>query len=72
MNFAPDIKCPVLMNGGLIDPVSPPYGVWAVYNRLGTRQKEIVPLPGHAHDWSAEFDRSAWRWLDSVLSEKRP
>jgi cephalosporin-C deacetylase-like acetyl esterase len=66
MNYAPDIHCPVLMNAGLIDPVSPPYGVWAVYNRLGTTAKEIVDLDGHAHDWSAEFDRRAWRWLDGV------
>jgi cephalosporin-C deacetylase-like acetyl esterase len=64
MNFAPDIRCPVLMNGGLIDPVSPPYSVWAVYNRLSSPDKTIVPLPGLAHDWSAEFDRRAWRWLD--------
>jgi cephalosporin-C deacetylase-like acetyl esterase len=64
MNFAPDIRCPVLMNGGLIDPVSPPLSVWAVYNRLPSKNKTIVPIPGFAHDWSAEFDRRAWRWLD--------
>jgi hypothetical protein len=23
-----------------------------------------VPLPGLGHDWSAEFDRMAWKWLD--------
>lgn len=68
MNYAPDVHCPVLMNAGLIDPVSPPYSVWAVYNRLGSRLKEIVALDGHAHDWSAEFDRRAWRWLDDVLT----
>jgi cephalosporin-C deacetylase-like acetyl esterase len=64
MNFAPDIRCPVLMNAGLIDPVSPPSSVWAVYNRLASRNKTIIPMPGLAHDWSAEFDRRAWRWLD--------
>jgi len=68
MNFAPDIKCPVLMNAGLIDPVSPPYSVWAAYNRLGTGNKTMIPLPGLAHDWSAEFDRRAWRWLDAVMN----
>ncbi len=66
MNYAQDIHCPVLMNAGLIDPVSPPFSVWAVYNRLGTTAKEIVALDGHGHDWSAEFDRRAWRWLDRV------
>ena len=64
MNFAPDVHCPVLMNAGLIDPVSPPFSPWAVFNRLGTSDKEIIPLPGLGHDWSAEFDRMAWHWLD--------
>ncbi|MET3872008.1 acetylxylan esterase [Puniceicoccus vermicola] len=64
MNFAPDVECPVLMNAGLIDPISPAYSVWGIYNRLGTDDKEIVPLAGLGHDWSAEFDRLAWRWLD--------
>jgi cephalosporin-C deacetylase-like acetyl esterase len=63
MNFAPDIHCPVLMNAGLIDPVSPPSSVWAVYNHLGTKHKQMVALPGLAHDWSAAFDRYAWQWL---------
>ena len=66
MNFAPDVKCPVLMNGGLIDPVSPPYSVWAVYNRLQSDNKKIVPVDGHGHDWFAEFDRQAWKWLDKL------
>ena len=67
MSFAPDVRCPVLMNAGLIDRVSPPVGIYAVYRLLGTRDKTLVPLPGLAHDWSAEFDRRAWRWLDERL-----
>ncbi len=69
MNFAPDVVCPVLMNVGLIDRVSPPSGVFAVYNRLRSEKKAIIPLPGLAHDWSAEFDRRAWRWLEKIWSE---
>lgn len=67
MNYAPDIQCAALMNGGLVDPASPPSSVWGVFNRLGSKDKTIVPLPGLAHDWSAEFDRRAWRWLDEKL-----
>lgn len=70
MNFAPDVHCPVLMNAGLIDPVSPPSSVWAVLERLGTKDKTMVPLPGMGHDWSAEFDREAWRWLARVQYKK--
>lgn len=68
MNFAPDIRCPVLMNAGLIDPVSPPYSIWAAFLRIGTPDKKMVPLPGLAHDWSPEFDRQAWRWLADRLT----
>jgi alpha-beta hydrolase superfamily lysophospholipase len=66
---APDIHCPVRMNAGLIAPVSPPHGVWAVFNRLGSKDKSLVALDGHGHDWSAEFDRRAWKWLDRVLNK---
>jgi len=69
MNYAPDIHCPVYCYGGLIDPVSPPFSVYAVYHRLGSKNKAYVPLPGLAHDWSAENDRRAWRWLDQVWKE---
>lgn len=64
VNFAPEVSCPILMNAGLVDPVSYVSGVWATYMRLGSEDKTIVPLPGLGHDWSPEFDRLAWRWLD--------
>ena len=69
MNYAPDIHCPVYCYGGLIDPVSPPFSVYAVYHRLGSKNKTYVPLPGLAHDWSGENDRRAWRWLDQVWKD---
>jgi len=68
LNFAPDVTCPVLMNAGLIDPVSPPSCVFAIFQRLGSVDKTLLPLPGLGHDWSAEFDRRAWRWLDQHLN----
>ena len=67
MNFAPDATCPVMFNAGLIDPVSPPYGVFAAFNRWGGKYKTMVAIDGHAHDWSPEFDRRAFRWLDSIF-----
>jgi len=67
VNFAPYVKCPVLMNAGLIDPISPPTGVYAAYRALKT-QKRIVPLPNLGHDWSPVFDRYAWTWLRGILS----
>ncbi len=67
MNFAPEVRCPVLMNSGLVDGVSPPTGVFAIFHRLGSTDKTLIPLPGLGHDWSSEFDRRAWRWLDEKL-----
>ncbi len=66
-NFAPDVRCPVLMNAGLNDPISPATGVFATYQLIGSKNKQMIPLPGIGHDWSAEFDRRAWRWLDEIL-----
>ena len=68
-NFAQDVRCRVLMSAGLIDPTSPPTSVFGIFNRLGTTGKEMVPLDGLGHDWSAEFDRRAWRWLDQIVNK---
>ncbi len=69
LNFAPLVRCPVLMNAGLIDRVSPPTGIFAVYDALET-EKQIIPLPNTAHDWAPAFDRYAWRWLERKLSSR--
>lgn len=67
MSFAPDVRCSVFMNVGLIDPVSPPSSVFGIFQQLGSKEKQIIPLPGLGHDWSADFDRRAWRWLEEKL-----
>ncbi len=69
VNFAPLVRCPVLMNAGLIDPVSPATGVFATYRSL-TCPKEIVPMPTCGHDISFAFDRHAFRWLEEKLEVK--
>ncbi|MEZ0298260.1 MAG: acetylxylan esterase [Candidatus Methylacidiphilales bacterium] len=66
LNFAPRIQCPVLMNAGLTDPVSPAMGIFALYQRL-TSPRQIIPLPNTAHDWAPAFDTAAWKWLQSVV-----
>jgi cephalosporin-C deacetylase len=68
MSFAPDIHCPVYMNAGLIDPISSATGSWSVFKLIAAKDKTITPEPGLAHDWSSEFDRRAWRWLDKELN----
>ena len=68
MNFVQDISCPVLMNAGLIDKISPPAGVYTVYKGLKTGDKEIIPLPSMGHDWTSVFDIYAWKWLSKHLA----
>lgn len=68
MNFAPSIACPIMFNVGMIDGVSPPSGVFAIYNRIPGQAKSMIALDGLGHDWCAEFDRRAFRWLDRVLA----
>jgi cephalosporin-C deacetylase-like acetyl esterase len=48
VNFAPRIKCPVLVGFGLIDEVCPPEGVMAAANQI-TAPKEVVVLPLSEH-----------------------
>ncbi len=71
LNFAPRITCPVLMNVGLIDPLSPPTSVYAAYLTLGG-PKQIIVLANTGHDWAPAFDRFAWRWLNYRLDTGLP
>jgi cephalosporin-C deacetylase-like acetyl esterase len=71
MNYAPHIQCPVLMNVGLIDPVSPPVSVFSVYQRLNPKLRELVVIPNTAHDWSAAFDIYAWKWVSQQLKANK-
>jgi cephalosporin-C deacetylase len=48
VNFAPRVKCPVLIGVGLIDTTCPSPGVYAAYNQL-QGPKEIVVLPFGEH-----------------------
>ena len=48
VNFAPRIKCPVLVGVGLIDTTCPPPGVWAACNQV-QGPKEVVVLPVAEH-----------------------
>jgi cephalosporin-C deacetylase-like acetyl esterase len=72
-NFAPRVKCPVLIGVGLVDPTCPPTGVYAVFNRLAG-PKEIVPLVRGAHGdkggtHAPYFDRGA-KWQAAMRAGK--
>lgn len=71
VNFASEIECPVLMNIGLVDRISPPCCAYVIFKEIKSKNKEIVFLPNLSHDWCSEFDRYAWRWLEKQLFIKK-
>lgn len=68
VNFARRVRCPVLMNLGLSDPISPATSVYAAYRQI-PGEKQLVILPNTGHDWAPAFDRRAWLWLNEKLDE---
>lgn len=74
-NFAPRIKCPVLVSVGLLDETCPPAGILAAMNLISA-PKEIVLLPksnhqGDGNTQAAYNDRCYNVWLPA-LREGRP
>ncbi len=67
VNFAPNIKCPVLLRVGLLDPVSLPAAVYGLANVL-PGPAEVIPFPEAGHDvggeelWNHKFE-----WLAKIL-----
>lgn len=50
VHFCDTIHCPTLMSIGLEDSVTPPSTVFAAYNHLQTKDKEIEVYPQYAHE----------------------
>ena len=48
MNFAPNIKCPLLVSAGMIDETCPPSGIFSTVNQT-KGPREIVVLPRSDH-----------------------
>jgi cephalosporin-C deacetylase-like acetyl esterase len=70
VNFAPKIKCPVLVGFGLIDEVCPAEGVMAAVNVISS-PKEVVILPLSEHQeidgsQQAFYKRMYGAWLPAL------
>lgn len=50
INFADRISCPIIVNIGLQDNVCPPETGYALFERIGARDKQLYPYDGHGHD----------------------
>jgi cephalosporin-C deacetylase-like acetyl esterase/lysophospholipase L1-like esterase len=68
VNCASRVKVPALVSMGFVDTVTPPVGIWAMFNQL-RGPKEVVPLVAAAHnhqstaEQQAAYTRRAAEWL---------
>lgn len=53
INFAPKIKCPIIVNLGLQDDVCPPETGFAVFRAIGSKDKRLYPYNNCMHDAGA-------------------
>jgi cephalosporin-C deacetylase len=72
LNFAAKIACPIIVNIGLLDNVCPPETGYALFNKIGAKDKRLYTYEGHGHDagrhqHSAIVDRF---FADHLLSER--
>jgi cephalosporin-C deacetylase len=73
-NFAPRIRCPVLVGLGLVDEVCPPAGILAAVNQISS-PKEVIILPqaGHQDEHNthgAYVQRCYSAWLPALREGK--
>jgi len=69
VNFAPDIKCPVLISVGFLDRVSLPAAVYGLFNSL-PGPKQIRALPGAGHEGGgAGLWAHKLAWLKQALGQ---
>jgi len=70
MNFAPKIKCPLLVSIGMIDETCPPAGIFSTVNQTkGPREIVVLPLSDHQGKNNAQkpmMDRMA-AWRQAIL-----
>ncbi|MDP9078422.1 MAG: acetylxylan esterase [Bacteroidota bacterium] len=62
-NFAPMVKCPVLMGIGLLDQFCPPRCSMALYNHISSTNKEYVCVPNSTHEVNFGYFMFQNLWL---------
>jgi cephalosporin-C deacetylase len=69
LNFAPRIKCPILLSVALLDPICPPSTGFAVYNNL-TVEKELKVYPFNGHEGGgARHEEEKYRFVSKYLDK---
>lgn len=67
VSFAPRITCPIRVSVGFIDDTCPPSAVYATFNMLGSRDKQILNAIGCGHGGQTRhYDEIARHWQESA------
>jgi cephalosporin-C deacetylase len=67
LNFAPNVKCPVLMGIGLLDELCPPQCSFVLYNQLKNKNNEIWVSPDKTHEVDALYYTYQYLWFQDIL-----
>lgn len=66
-NFAPSIRCPVLVSAGFIDTTCSPASVYAAWNRIPEGNKTIFDMPRIGHSVSPGYMAKKGPWVNDQL-----
>ncbi len=66
MNFAPNIKCPVLFAVCLADLVCPPSTIFAAYNHIDS-EKKLKVYPSHGHEPLPFHEESMIEFVNNIF-----
>ena len=67
VNFAPRIKCPMVVGIALEDEVCPPETSYAAYDRLGG-ERELWLFPDSGHGNAHDYPRQETAWLEQRIT----
>ena len=70
VNFAPRIKCPMVVGIALEDEVCPPETSYAAYDRLGG-ERELWLFPDSGHGNAHDYPRQETAWLEQRIAESQ-
>ncbi len=62
-NFAPLVKCPVLMGIGLLDQFCPPRCSMSLFNHISSTNKEFVCVPNSTHEVNFNYFMFQNLWI---------
>lgn len=67
VNFAPNVRCPVLLAISLLDELVPPRASYSMFNLLGTQHKETWISADLTHEVDNKYYQFQYYWLKEAF-----